>query len=370
MKQSPLLISMFFMWRAFSAGDCLAASVGSDLLEAKKYAEAKGYAFSASHDEIVAGAKREGRMRALSGLNPETIKPLAEAFRKKYPFLDVHVEEIDGTEAYQRFVLEMKAGTAKGWDATFIPRDFYKEYLPFIKKFDVLGMAKQGVLSIPLEMVHPGDRNAIGAASVVQIVAYNRKSAGKVPAKWEEFLAPEFRGRKFTMDVRADTLAALVPAWGLEKTMDFARKLAAQEPVWARGAARTLTSMMGGEDTILFGANFNTVRRTQLKDTSGNIAYKIAEPVPTLIAARADGVLASASHPNAGLLWLEFHASAEGQGIIEKNTPFQGSLFATGSEIAKITKGKALSVVDWSHFAELQTYQEKLVEALGFPKAK
>ena len=70
-------------------------------------------------------------MRALSGLDPDTIKAMVSVFRKKYPFLEIRVEEIEGTESYQRFVLQMQAGTAKGWDATFIPIDFYKVISPF-----------------------------------------------------------------------------------------------------------------------------------------------------------------------------------------------------------------------------------------------
>jgi ABC-type Fe3+ transport system substrate-binding protein len=48
-----------------------------------------------------------------------------------------------------------------------------------------------------------------------------------VPNQWEDFLKPEFRGRKFVMDIRPISLAVTVPAWGLEKTVEFARRIAA-----------------------------------------------------------------------------------------------------------------------------------------------
>ena len=47
---------------AFSA---FAASANPDLFKAKQEAEAKGYLFAASHDEIVANAKKEGKLRVL-----------------------------------------------------------------------------------------------------------------------------------------------------------------------------------------------------------------------------------------------------------------------------------------------------------------
>jgi len=87
----------------------LSAAAGDLVAKAKQEAESKGYVFVTSRDEIVAKAKNEGRLRALSGLSTSAMKPMVEAFKKKYPFLDVYVEEIEGTEAYQRFLLELKS---------------------------------------------------------------------------------------------------------------------------------------------------------------------------------------------------------------------------------------------------------------------
>src|SRR5215510_2779753 len=102
------------------------------LLEAKKEAEARRYIFFTSHDEIVAMAKREGRLSVSSGLAPANFKPLINAFKQRYPFItDIHVEEIAGADSYQRFLLEIKSGQAQGWDTIFIPIDLGKEYMPY-----------------------------------------------------------------------------------------------------------------------------------------------------------------------------------------------------------------------------------------------
>lgn len=351
--------------------DGFAAAPTSSIDKAKQEAGAPGYVFLDSHAGIVAAAKKEGKMRALSGLDPDTIKAMVGAFRKKYPFLDVRVEEIEGTESYQRFVLQMQAGTVKGWDATFIPIDFYKEYQPFQKKFDLLAMVRSGVLQIHPEMIHPLDRNAIGSSSVIQVVAYNRKllAETKVPDTWEDFLKPDFRGKKFLADIRPFPLACLVPLWGLEKTLEFAKKLAAQEPIWVRGATRLLTAMVAGEYALFMGPNYNSVKRAESKDKTASLGVKAAEPIPTRIA-RADAVLHAAENPHAALLWLEFHASTEAQEIMDKITPYQASIFHPGSATARITQGKKLSVVDWSHFPRMREYEEKITGALGFPQAK
>jgi hypothetical protein len=62
----------------------------------------------------VAKAETEGRLRVLSGLDTATIKAVEVAFHKKYPFIDAYVEEIEGTDADQRFLLELKSDRGKG----------------------------------------------------------------------------------------------------------------------------------------------------------------------------------------------------------------------------------------------------------------
>ena len=151
--------------------DAAAASPG--LTKAKQEAEAKGFVFETSHDAIIAKAKKEGKLRVITGLETSN-KFTAEAFRKKYPFIDLHVENIRGTEQAQRNLLEVKSGAAKDWDMLRPVTDFYSEYLPYLWKVDVLGMAEQGVLTIPPAMIDPNNRNVVGLVSRFQVSAYNK----------------------------------------------------------------------------------------------------------------------------------------------------------------------------------------------------
>src|SRR3990172_4989839 len=106
--------SIIVCWLAGS--DLFAASPSPDLLKAKKEAEAKGLVFETSRDEIVAKAKKEGRVRVMSAMEPDTYPHIVKAFKQQYPFIDISLEEITGTDAVQRFLLELQAGTARDWD--------------------------------------------------------------------------------------------------------------------------------------------------------------------------------------------------------------------------------------------------------------
>lgn len=347
------------------------ASLSPSVEKAKKEAEAKGYVFINNHDEIVTRAKKEFKLQVLSSHTPDTIRGMTDAFKKKYPFIDIHVQEIPSTEYEHRFLLELKGGLARGWDSNRLHTDYYKEYLPYQKKFDILGMAGHGVLHIPVQMIDPNNRNIVAVGSNISGLAYNKNlvSENEVPKTWKDFLKPEYKGKKFATDIRPLALALLVPAWGLEETMEFARKIAAQQPIWGRGYTRMLASMVAGEYAIVLGPNFPSTMKHQRTDRTGSLGYLLPEPVPMRLT-EAYGILETAEHPHTALLWLEFQASPEGQKILDEYGPYEASYHSPDSEQWKVTRRKKLSVVDWNHYLRLPEYLAKLVEAYGFPKTQ
>src|SRR5688500_12776147 len=191
-----------------------------------KQADAKGYVSFGNHSEIVEKAKKEGKLRILVNMDPATLKAAGKAFNQKYPFINLHAQEITGTDMAQRNVLEIKSGQARDWDIIYPSRDLYSEYLPYLWKVDLFGMAERGILQIPAAMIDPKNRNVVAPYTRRIVSAYNKTlvSPEQLPRSWEDFLKPEFKGRKFAVDIGPRPIACLVPAWGLEKTLDFARK--------------------------------------------------------------------------------------------------------------------------------------------------
>jgi ABC-type Fe3+ transport system substrate-binding protein len=355
----------------FAPGAWAASPNPGAIAKAKKEAEAKGYMFYASRDEIIAKAKQEGKLRVLAEMEPPNIRASVKAFMKRYPFINLHIEEITGTDSARRNILEIKGGMAKDWDIVHLSTDFYNEYLPYLWKVDILGMAQQGVLQIPSAMIDPKQRNVVGYYSRFQVTAYNRKLVPpeRVPKFWEDILKPEFKGRKFAADIRPTEIAALVPAWGLEKTLNFARKLAAQEPIWVRGGSRTITAIIAGEIPMMIGPNFHTTKRAQGKDPSGDLQYVALQPVPVRLALE-EAIQAGAQSPNAALLWLEWMASAEAQKLADEHEPSSSSLYVAGGAVEQELRGKQLSMVSWDDHQKMDQWQAKVIEAYGFPKAE
>ncbi|MGH7844533.1 MAG: ABC transporter substrate-binding protein [Candidatus Binatia bacterium] len=361
----------FFLLGVWLIDASFGAAPSSSLLKAKSESESRGYTFLTDRAEIIAKAKKEGRLRVLAEMEPPNIKVSTAAFMKKYPFIKLYIEEIQGADQVQRNILEVKSGAAKDWDILHVSTDFYSEYLPYLLKVDLLAMARQRVIQIPEPMIDIKNRNIVAFFSRFQATAYNKTLVPpeKVPRAWEDLLGPEYKGRKFAADIRPTEIAGLVPAWGLEKTLDYARKLAGQQPIWVRGGTRTLTAIVAGEVPMMIGPNYTAVKRAQKKDPSGVLQYVILEPVPVRLTV-AEGIHAVAQHPHAALLWLEWMASPEAQKLADEYEPLASSVYVRGGAVDRELKGKKLSVVSWEHHANIEKWQQQVFEAYGFPKAE
>ena len=362
--------SIVFLTMAFWTPQAHSAVATSDLSKAKKESEAKGYVFIADRDEIIAKAKKEGSLRLISSMERETAKAAVASFTKKYPFISFSIGERTGADSAQRLLLEVKSGRPTEWDLVQLSPEFTNEYNPYLAKFDILGMSEQGVLQIPIPMVDGIRRNIVGFSSRFPVISYGKNlvSPAQVPKSWEDLLKPEFKGKKFAVDIRSD-IAVLVPAWGLEKTLDFARKIAQQQPIWVRGGSRAMTSIIAGEIPMMLGPNVHTVKRSQSKDPAGILQYVVVEPVPLRLTEQ-QGILASARNMHVALLWLEWFGSPEGQKLLDQFEPFASSVYVKGSAVEQELRGKKVSSVSWEQEQAMPELEAKIVEALGFPKAE
>ena len=340
------------------------------LLKAKQAAEAKGFVFETSRDEIIAKAKKEGRLRALSSLDPSSFKPMIDSFKKKYPFIDIQIHELTGTEAIQRQLLELKAGTVKDWDIGHASQDHYDDYPAHALKIDILGMAEQGVLKINPKMVDPDNRLIASVATGLCAIAYNKTQIApeRVPNQLEDILRPEFKGRKIVVDVRPYCMAALMVSQGEEWVVNHARKLKEQEPVWVRGNTRALTAISIGEYQMHQLTNYHSCLRATWKDKTKSLACKVVEPVPARLQ-EPGFVFKNAANPNAALLFLEHQASPEGQKILDEIEPMKSSIFGSG-EVSKQVQGKKISLNDFTTYSKTERWMKMVLEAYGFPKAE
>jgi hypothetical protein len=125
----------------------------------------------------------------------------------------------------------------------------------------------------------------------------------------------------------------------------------------------------------MFVTGYQIVMRAMEKDRTGALAFKIIEPVPVRIS-EVEGTPASAPppasapHPYAALLWLEFEASAEGQKILDDYEPHKGSIFVPGTGAEQLIRGKKISLNSFESYAKTTEWYKRIIEAFGFPQAE
>ncbi len=285
--------------------------------------------------------------------------------------------ETAGSDTARRFLMEVKAGNVTEFDISNVTGDFYPEYIPITKKFDILGMAGHGVLSIPVKMVDPTHRTIVSMGHGLSVLVYNKNliSADKVPDTWEDFLKPEFKGKKFIVDILPTLYAVYASCpdqgMGLEWMVDYAKRMRAQEPIWMRGHTRALTAMLAGEYALHSGTNYHSIHRLKKRDPRAVdiLQVKVIEPAPVRIA-HVRIVLASSPHPYAALLWLEHAASPEGQKLIDKYEPLQASIHSPVAALNREVRGKKVCLNGFETYEKSIKWRKVAVEALGFPKAE
>ncbi|MGH7829574.1 MAG: ABC transporter substrate-binding protein, partial [Candidatus Binatia bacterium] len=216
----------------------------------------------------------------------------------------------------------------------------------------------------------PTSRNVLATGTIVDVAAYNRKllSPADVPKTWEDFLRPQHRGRKIIVDIRPNSLAGLFPAMGKEWVLDYARKLAAQEPVWVRGRTRALTSLAAGEYPLFLGTYYHAAMRLKRRGAA-DLEVILLEPVPVRIT-ETYGVVKGARHSRAALLFLEYATGSEGQRILDDVEPLKSSIFSPDSKLEQLVRGRKTSVIDWDHVEKQGDYMEQVFKAYGMPRGE
>lgn len=324
---------------------------------------------SLTREQIIEGAKKEGKMRVVPGHDESTIPILVKGFQKKYPFLQITWGIVGGIEAAQRQLFEMTAGTS-GVDVFSPSTAFFSDYFrkDFIKRYDFRAMSKTGQLKILPEMIDDsGVLVWLGANTGV--ITYNSKLVppDKIPKSWESCVDPNWKG-KFSVDTKPNILTWLSPRWGEEKLLAYAKRLKENNPVWGRGNTRNITLLASGEVAMNCGMYIHTMDRLVKKDPTAPIKMVVPDPFP-MSYHEPEGVYAGSKSPHAALLWIEFLASKEGQELAESIDPGRGSFLVEGTLAHKFAKGANVSLCgNDCRYREDKLMERIAVEAWGLPK--
>jgi iron(III) transport system substrate-binding protein len=257
-------------------------------------------------DNVVEAAKREGNLVFYGTMELSLSQKLAGIFQQKYPFIKVNVIRLGSERLAERVAME---GQAKGAQADVI----------YESEMDFYGLLKKGLIdnydSSERAAFRPQYKDDKGfwtiCGETLNAIAYNTNlvKAADVPKSFADLLAPKWKGRILIDENESKWMAGVISAWGEEKTLDFLRKLAAQNLQAIGGHSQMQTLLAAGDAAIVAVSLVHGVEL--LKKRGAPVDWVAVDPLVTRQFALAR--LKGAPHPNAARLYIDFMLSKEAQ---------------------------------------------------------
>ena len=288
------------------------ASVLLSMAFALLFAQAQGAEISPS---LVAAAKKEGRLTFYTPLIVDQMaRPLTAAFRAKYG-IEAEFLRMDSDAVVLRILNEYRAkrGTADVFTTSLGIEALIRSGAA--RKFNSVNAD-----ALPVGLKDPNGYWLADRVYVLEpAVNTNLVAPADYPKSLAEMLAPKWAGkivwRPNNLTGATGFIGNILLGMGEEQGMDFLRKLAKQRIISLQASDRAvLDQVIAGEYAMALAMTNHNVE----------ISRKDGAPVtwlplePTIIFSEQMGVTTLAPHPNAGLLFLEFTLSREGQELFRK----------------------------------------------------
>jgi iron(III) transport system substrate-binding protein len=321
-----------------------------------------GYLAAAPVDDLIAAAKKEGVIDFYgpSTLGPDGAQALIAAFNKKYGLNIKLTYSPSGnmTRDTAKVIGLSASGQPPEWDVMLVT-DAHHGSLWLRKQQTPFDYASVGVAKDRVEY----DRGAVSVANQFALPAYNKKilPAKDVPKKWEDLLDPKWKGKLGVINSTHHFGRLAAGPWGEEKTLDFVKKLSAQQPILTRAGEMAQRLILG---EVLVSATLQDSQLHEAKESGAPLVF--AEQVQPVVSPEYHiGVLKNSAHPNVGHLFVAFMASAEVQPIFEKHTGHT-SAYVPGTTAYKFAQGKQVVYMKQDQAEKVDRISRQIGKILGF----
>jgi ABC-type Fe3+ transport system substrate-binding protein len=279
------------------------------------------------------GARQEGAVTIYSGLTIDAIlRPLVEAFARKYPFVKAEYWRSDSRPLIQKALAEQRTSHVIGdvLEGAGLSQPLVDAGIlePFISP---------ALEAIPEEYRDP---NHLWAPTRMNYfgTAYNTKliAAADAPRRYEDLLDPRWRGKiawvTESQEGKMTFITNLRLAWGEERTEAYLERLAKQDLISFGESARALVNrVMEGEYPLAIGIFMHHA----LISAKGGAPVEAVpmDPVPSL---SGTVVLPKhVPHPYAAMLMIDFLLSRDGQEALAHQDYFPSSREVPPTEYLK-----------------------------------
>jgi len=303
-------------------------------------------------ESLQKAANKEGKLIWYESSPEDQFVQVEKAFNKRYPNIKLEHVRLRGGDVGTRVIAESKADAPTG-DVVSSGLDILME----LDKRNLLSKNNWGDLGFPQDII--ATNYALKSMVVCYIIDYNSDlvSPADAPQNWEDLLNPKWKG-KLGIWQKPSGIAELSPAWGDDKVLDFAAKLAQQNPVIYSSNYPLNNSLGAGEISVAI-TNYHTVFPSLKKGAPIKMVF--ASPVP--YEALCSSITSKGSHSSAAMLFMTWFHSPEGAKAYEDATN-RGNPWIAGTKTYDILQGKELSTYSPEQSGELKNMINKIEKIL------
>ena len=292
--------ALFRRW--FGRGTILAATL----------AAATSAAPAQSWSDVVAAAKKEGKVVFYNNLQPNGIEPLLQKFREAYPEIQTEQIRLGSNPLIERFQTEFNAnrhladvlitfpderideGMKQGWTAEWTPPEL-PNFPPEINKGNKLFTLQHSREAIiwNKNLVRPAD----------------------APKEWIDLFDPKWKGKVgMNPPWRSVAIQQIIAFWEDKGIANPAQKMKDNEVRFFEGSGGIIQAVLRGDVRV---AELTDLPLNRLLEDGAPIGFVDPQSGTTLSANMAF-VAAKAPHPNAARVFLNWLMTKEGQEYLQK----------------------------------------------------
>ena len=281
-------------------------------------------------------AKKEGKVVWWTAhFAQEAAEKIRDAFKAKYPGIEVEFIRQTAQVIYQRLTQDLKSGIHEVDVFASTDEAHYVE----LKKQSVLAEFQPADIDkLPAQFrnLDPDGYYQLGSLAFV-IINYNPAKI-KPAARWIDLVEPRFKGQLSTgHPAFSGYVGNWVVAMNDKYGWDYFKNLAANNPKIGRSVNDTVTDILAGERNIGAGPD----NLSLFKKAAGNSIDIVYPQDGSILIVAPVAVLKDAPHPNAGRLFENFMYSKEYSQALAKQAHFP-----LRAEVASIN-GMTLEKIHW-----------------------
>ncbi len=266
-------------------------------------------------EELVAAAKKEGKINFYASPDKEDVERWIAAFNRKYP--DLKVEHIQATPAV---LLERIKSEQRGGKESADVVGFSRPTIEVMKKDGMLLKYMSPELAAYPKGAYDSDGywNAFNSLVLVGMYRTDRVKPADLPKTFPELADAKWKGKIVVGDPlsgAAGTYAFAAieadPAIGAQRAQDAMKALAKTRPPFVSSTSAMGRQVVAGEYDLGFVNYIHEVMSFKEAGAPVNLFWFPGYQIP--VSANTLAILTGGKHPSAAKLWVDFLLSEEGQ---------------------------------------------------------